>query len=209
MLMKSILILFLSCSSLIHAADFNYRDGDIIFQETASLQSAAIKAATHSRYSHVGIVFLEKGKPYVFEAVQPVKISTLNKFLSRSVGGHFVVKRLKSAPAELTNEQIAKMKRAARKHLGKNYDWIFAWSDAKIYCSEYVWKIYKSGAGIELTPTKKLREFDLTHPAVQAKLKERYGNKIPLDEPVVAPSQLFDSKLLETVWENRGSRDHT
>lgn len=181
---------------------FHYRSGDIIFQETSSDQSAAIRAATKSRYSHVGIIYLQKGRPVVYEAVQPVRIAALKAFLSRSVGGHYVVKRLKNADAKLSPEVLGRMEREGRRHLGKNYDWEFAWSDTRIYCSELVWKIYKYGAGIELAPTKKLREFDLSHPAVKAKMKERYGTKIPYDEPVVAPSQLYESNELETVLEH-------
>lgn len=177
------------------------RDGDIIFQETASAQSKAIQLATHSRYSHVGIVYFRNGKPFVLEAVQPVRISSLSSFIGRSVGGHYVVKRLKNAEAILTKPVLAKMQRIGRSFVGKNYDWVFGWSDARIYCSELVWKIYQRAAGIELSPTKKLMEFDLSHPVVRAKMKERYGKKIPLDEPVVAPSQLFESALLETIDE--------
>lgn len=177
------------------------RDGDIIFQETQSAQSKAIQLATHSRYSHVGIVYFQKGKPVVFEAVQPVKISALKNFIARSVGGHYVVKRLKNAESLLSPTVLAKMEKTGRRFVGKNYDWAFGWSDARIYCSELVWKIYQRGAGIELAPTKKLREFDLSHLSVQAKMKERYGRNIPLDEPVVAPSQLFESELLITVLE--------
>lgn len=175
------------------------RDGDIIFQETASAQSKAIQLATHSRYSHVGIVYFRNGKPFVLEAVQPVRISSLSSFIGRSVGGHYVVKRLKNAGTILTKPVLAKMQRIGRSFVGKNYDWVFGWSDARIYCSELVWKIYQRAAGIELSPTKKLREFDLSHPVVRAKMKERYGKKIPLDEPVVAPSQLFESALLVDV----------
>lgn len=177
------------------------RDGDIIFQETASAQSKAIQLATHSRYSHVGIIYFRNGKPFVLEAVQPVKVSSLKIFISRSVGGHYVVKRLKNAEAILTKPVLAKMQRVGRSFVGKNYDWVFGWSDSRIYCSELVWKIYQRAAGIELSPTKKLREFDLSHPVVRAKMKERYGKKIPLDEPVVAPSQIVESALLETIDE--------
>lgn len=177
------------------------KDGDIIFQTTQSSQSKAIQLATHSRYSHVGIVYFDKRQPMVLEAVQPVRVTPLKKFLARSVGGHYVVKRLKNADAVLTPAVLAKMQSVGRSYIGKNYDWAFGWSDNRIYCSELVWKIYKQGAGIELAPTKKLREFDLSHPAVKAKLKERYGKRVPLDEPVVAPSQLDESALLELVAE--------
>jgi uncharacterized protein YycO len=151
------------------------KDGDIIFQTTQSSQSRAIQLATHSRYSHVGIVYFDKRQPMVLEAVQPVRVTPLKKFLARSVGGHYVVKRLKNADTVLTPAVLAKMQSVGRSYIGKNYDWAFGWSDNRIYCSELVWKIYKHGAGIELAPTKKLRDFDLSHPVVKAKLKERYG----------------------------------
>ncbi len=175
------------------------KDGDIIFQTTTSSQSKAIQLATHSRYSHVGIVYFENRRPMVLEAVQPVRVTPLKKFLSRSVGGHYVVKRLKNADIVLTPTVLAKMQSVGRSFVGKNYDWAFGWSDSRIYCSELVWKIYKQGAGIELAPTKRLGDFDLSHPVVKQKLKERYGKNVPLGEPVVAPSQLAESGLLEVV----------
>ncbi|AFM12532.1 YiiX family permuted papain-like enzyme [Turneriella parva] len=178
------------------------KNGDVIFQTTASSQSKAIQLATHSRYSHVGIVYFEKGRAMVLEAVQPVRVTPLKKFLARSVGGHYAVKRLKNADAVLTPAILKKMQSVGRNYIGKNYDWAFGWSDDRIYCSELVWKIYQQGAGIELAATKKLREFDLSHPAVKAKLKERYGSRVPLDEPVVAPSQLYESGLLENIFVN-------
>ena len=84
----------------------------------------------------------------------------------------------------------------------KDYDLYFEWSDDKIYCSELVWKIYKEGANIELCKPKKLKEFNLEHPKVQKIMKQRYGSKIPYDEKVIAPSQLYESNLLETIFEN-------
>jgi hypothetical protein len=63
-----------------------------------------------------------------------------------------------------------------------------------------VWKIYKRGLGIELGALKKLQSFDLSHPVVKKKLKERYGNNIPLNENVIAPQGIFDSALLETIF---------
>lgn len=42
-------------------------------------------------------------------------------------------------------------------------------------------------------------DFDLTDPAVRAKMRERYGNRIALDEPVISPGAQFDSPLLKIV----------
>jgi hypothetical protein len=63
-----------------------------------------------------------------------------------------------------------------------------------------VYKIYKLGAGIEVGKLQKLSEFDLSNPIVKAKLVERYGTKIPLDEPVISPGAIFtDTNLMEVT----------
>lgn len=175
-----------------------FKDGDLIFHKSKSSQSLAIQLATHSPYSHCGILYQNKGKWEVLEAVQPVKTTPLNAWIKRGEKGHYVVKRLKDEHL-LDPTKLKSMKTAGAKMLGKSYDLAFDWSDEKIYCSELIWKIYKEGAGIELCPLQRLRDFDLTNPVVQQKLKERYGKNIPLDEPVVPPSALFESALLEVV----------
>jgi hypothetical protein len=37
---------------------------------------------------------------------------------------------------------------------------------------------------------------------VKKKMKERYGNKIPLNEIVISPASIFNSELLVTVKSN-------
>ena len=172
--------------------------GDIVFHTSLSTQSKAVQAATKSRYSHMGIVLLRDGRPYVFEAVQPVKYTPLQQWLDRGKDRRYVIKRLKSPMAEAS---IKKLYQDSKRYEGKPYDLTFEWSDSKIYCSELVWKLYKSAGGIELAPLAKLGDFDLSNPSVKSKLKERYGNKIPVNEPVIAPVAIFNSGLLETVAE--------
>lgn len=176
------------------AADL--RDGDIIFHTSRSAQSVAIQRATHSPYSHVGIIIFREGKPYVFEAISTVQYTPLSKWTARGEGGRFVVKRLKRA---LTETEKVKLRTAARAYEGKTYDLYFEWSDQRIYCSELVWKIYERALGMKIGELQKLREFDLTDAAVRAKMRERYGTNVPLDEPVISPGAQFDSPLLETV----------
>ncbi len=45
-------------------------------------------------------------------------------------------------------------------------------------------------------------EFDLSSAAVKNKMKERYGNKIPLNELVISPAAIFESELLEEIAVN-------
>ena len=94
------------------------------------------------------------------------------------------------------------MKKYGHSFLNKDYDLYFEWSDSKIYCSELVWKIYKNAANIELCKLEKLKDFNLSNPKVKAILHKRYGNKIPLNEDVIAPSQLANSDKLEIVFDN-------
>lgn len=178
------------------------RDGDIIFQTSLSGQSKAIQLATKSKYSHCGIIFSDNLKYYVFEAIQPVSVTPLDKWIARGEGGHYVIKRLKNADKVLTTEVVQKMRQEGAAFKGKNYDLAFEWSDEKIYCSELIWKIYKRAADIEVGKPEKLNDFDLTNDAVKAKMKERYGNNIPLNETVISPAAIFDSELLETIKSN-------
>ncbi len=175
------------------------KDGDIIFQINQSGQGKAIQLATHSKYTHCGIVFMENGNPIVYEAVQPVKKTPLAEWMKHGENNFFEVKRLKGSATNVTADVITKMKNKYKEFDGKNYDLYFGWSDEKIYCSELVWKIYKEATGLEVGKLQKLKEFDLTHPAVKAKLKERYGNTIPYEEMVISPAAIYESELLETV----------
>ena len=172
------------------------RDGDIIFHTSRSAQSAAIQRATHSPYSHMGVVLHRDGKPFVFEAIATVRYTPLADWVARGDSGRFIVRRLKHAPSPA---ELRKLRAAASVYEGKPYDLYFEWSDARIYCSELVWKMYREALGIEIGALQKLREFDLSDPAVRAKMRERYGKNIPLDERVISPGSMFDSSLLQTV----------
>ncbi len=178
------------------------QNGDIIFQTSKSSQSKAIQLATGSRYSHVGIVYRKGDDFFVFEAVQPVKTTPLDKWIQQGENRHFVVKRLRNAEKLLTADVLQKMKLAGSRFEGKNYDLYFEWSDQRIYCSELVWKIYKEAAGVELGELEFLKSFNIKHPSVAQKLRERYGRNIPLNERVISPESIYQSEKLVTVIEN-------
>lgn len=176
--------------------------GDIIFQTSQSPQCEAVRIATNSKFSHCGIIYNLNGKWFVFEAVQPVKLTPLDEWITHGKDNKYVVKRLKNAKTVLTPETLQKMENYSQQFDGKQYDAYFEWTDTKIYCSELVWKIYKNAAGIELSKLRELKDFNLSDTRVQKILKERYGNTIPLEEKVVAPSDLADSDLLITIIDN-------
>ncbi|MFZ0596741.1 MAG: YiiX family permuted papain-like enzyme, partial [Flavobacterium sp.] len=161
----------------------------------------AVRIATNSKFSHCGIIYNINGNWFVFEAVQPVKLTKFEDWIKHGKDNKYVVKRLIDDKL-LTPEVLQKMKDYSQQFDGKEYDAYFEWTDTKIYCSELVWKIYKNAAGIELSKLRYLKDFNLSDVRVQKILNERYGNEIPLDEKVVAPVDLADSKVLKTIIDN-------
>lgn len=178
------------------------KDGDLIFQTSLSQQSKAIQLATHSKYSHCGLIYKKGADFFVFEAIQPVQWTPLEKWIARGEKSKFVIKRLKHAEEILTPTTVQKMIQTGETFKGKDYDLTFEWSDDKIYCSELIWKVYQRAAGIEIGKRQKLSEFDLANEIVKKKMAERYGSKIPMNETVISPSAIFNSDLLTTVTEN-------
>jgi hypothetical protein len=150
----------------------------------------------------MGIIYLQDNEYYVFEAVQPVKLTLLTDWIKRGENEHYVVKRLKNSKEVLTSEKLSDMKVIGNRFLGKNYDLYFEWSDERIYCSELVWKIYKEALGIEVGELETLQDFYLTNEAVTEKLRERYGNNIPKNELVISPASMFKSEKLQTIYQN-------
>src|SRR5581483_12204951 len=103
-----------------------------------------------------------------------------------SADGKYYIKRLKDQSL-LTEVNIKKILTEARSKLGIHYDLGFNWSDDELYCSEFVWKLYKHNLGIDIGKLRPLKDFDLSNPVVKQKLTERYGNNIPLNENMISP----------------------
>ena len=173
-----------------------HKNGDIIFIVNPSGQGKAIQLATKSKYTHVGVIFFEDGKEYVYHAVEPVIRSSLKGFIDMSADGSYEIRRLKDQSI-LTKENVAKMLADAKSKLGTHYDLGFSWDDKKLYCSEFVWKVYNKTLNLSVGDLKPLKDFDLTHPAVKQKIEERYGKNIPLDEKMISPGDMYNSTLLE------------
>lgn len=172
----------------------NYKEGDIIFQTTSGATGKAIQLATHSKFNHCGVLFSENNKWVVYEAVQPVRKTSLEEFNARGKG---TVKRLGNKT--LSKEDVNTLKTLFKTYENKDYDDAFNWNDERIYCSELVYKLYDNGLKIKLCQPRKLSDFDLSNPLVKEKLNEKYGNQIPFNEPMVSPEDIYKSTLLIDV----------
>ncbi len=191
----------LACLVLVAAPDLGLRDGDLVFQRSRSAQSRAISVATHSPYTHMGVIYMVRDRPMVLEAARQVTLTGLEDFVERGVGGHFVVKRLHDADAVLTPEVTRRLREVGDSFRGRPYDLAFAWDDERLYCSELAFKLYEQAVGVTLGELQRLADFDLSHPAVRLLLRKRYGEAVPLEAQVISPASIFADPRLATVLE--------
>lgn len=91
--------------------------GDIIFQVSRASQSRAIQLATHSDYSHTGIVVMRNSEPYVFEAIGPVAYTPLQKWIAQGKDGRYIVRRVRDG---LSSPQQQKLKERYGKRIPLN-----------------------------------------------------------------------------------------
>jgi Permuted papain-like amidase enzyme, YaeF/YiiX, C92 family len=173
------------------------REGDIVFQQSHSPQCEAIRAATGSSWTHVGIVFFKNNQWVVLEAVEPVCITPFEVWTKRSE--HNEVKRLIKCDELLTPEAIKNMWEMGASWTNLHYDIGFSWSDEEMYCSELVYKLYERELGLAVGERKQLKEYDLSSPIVKKIMKQRYGSSIPYDEWMISPGAMYDSPLLILV----------
>ena len=211
-LINILAISFISINTICCTQNFNedtftetYKplNGDIIFHTSKSLQSPIIQKITDSKLSHCGIIYIKNNIPYVFEASNKVKLTRLEAFINNGVDKKFEVFRYKK---ELSINDQKNMFLYAQDQLGKSYDLKFEFSDNEMYCSELVWKIYKS-VGIELSSPTKFIDYDLSSKEALNLIESRYNTKINLNEDVVTPIQITqDHENLFPVYQNYRSR---
>lgn len=176
------------------------RTGDIIFQTTRSAQSRAIQEATHSPWSHCGILVRRQGRWDVLEAVEPVKYTSLLDWIERGKDSRFLVLRLRSSASPGGSpSQFQALVQAGEGFLGKAYDPLFRWSDDQIYCSELVWKAYHRSLHVDLGQIQTLADLDLSSPSAQALKKARLGSGGLPTDTVITPESIRRSPLLEMV----------
>ncbi len=74
--------------------------------------------------------------------------------------------------------------------MGKPYNRKFEWSNSKMYCSEFVWKVFDS-VGLTLSEPKKFSDYNLDNKEAQNAIKNRCKGDINFEEKVVTPVDLL------------------
>jgi hypothetical protein len=169
------------------------RSGDLVFQTSRSAQSVAIQRATHSPYSHVGIVEVTARGTFVLEAIGPVSKTAWTRWRARGEGAKVTVLR----PRGLTARQIDAVLTVAHSFLGRPYDPEFRWGDEQLYCSELVELAFERGAGLHLGQIQRLGELDVS--PVRDALVARYG-RVPLELELITPASIAADPKLDRVY---------
>ncbi|PXY01506.1 hypothetical protein DF185_08455 [Marinifilum breve] len=195
---------FLSCDNLQKKTQFEFRKGDLIFQDlnTDSI-SDAIESVTGGKkklnFSHVGIVDIDsKGEVYVLEAISKgVSLTQLDSFLLRS--NKVAVGRLNTK----LNSRIDAAMTYGKTLLNFPYDDIYVIGDSTYYCSELIYEMFTnisdSTEVFQLNPmTFKDNESGEYLPFWVQYYKD-LGVEIPEGKPGLNPNGMFQSPNIEIV----------
>ena len=190
----------LLCLAAAKGSPSQLQTGDLVFQTSKTSLSAVTASTTGSSLTHVGMILRKNNKFYVIEAVGPVRIITLDKFIGKGMAGRYVIRRLKKKLSPQAKRSVAL---AARKFLGRRYDHKFSWSDNKIYCSELIYKAYMRTTGIKIGKIQKKKDlYSNWNPLLRIYINKVYKGKPPMEEKIITPKSMYDSDLLETVYSN-------
>ena len=173
-----------------------YQEGDIIFIQSQSSQSAALREATGSVWTHVGLLIKQSSKWYVAEAIGPVVSTPLSEFIARSKDKNYEIYRFRHFdPATMRSAMLT----AIQKY-NKPYDIYFEFSDTRTYCSELTYKVMLDVTGQGLGRVQKMRDMKLDGPYVKALIQKRLtdiGKELNLDEDIITPvSQMLDPDVI-------------
>lgn len=178
---------------------YNPMEGDILFQSLPNEPGMdlvdAIEGATESPYSHCGMVTRDGDEWIVLEAIGPVKETPLQDYIQRGRGHKFWAYRFD----EDKRKHIPVALNAMREDLGKEYDPRYRFDSENIYCSELIFRGWKTATGEDLGKVVKLGDlkWERYKPVIEA--IEGQGN-LPLDREMITPRDMAKAKGLKQIY---------
>jgi uncharacterized protein YycO len=175
-------------------AGYAPQDGDFLFQSLPrNPLIVAIEGSTGSPFSHCGIVVQRDGKWMVLEAIGPVRETPLSAWIAQGRDNAYVAYRLK----EPLHGKVPAIIAAAEQYKGRPYDIHYEMDDAKIYCSELLWKATRDATGVKLGKIQKLGELNWKpHEAV---MREIENGGLPLEREMITPRAVTEDPRLAEV----------
>lgn len=169
-------------------------EGDVLFQSLPPNDLVnMIEGSTGSPYSHCGIVARRDSEWVVIEAIGSVIETPLEEWIDRGRDGAVFPYRLLPRYRASIPAFIA----AARRYLGRPYDFHYAMDDAAIYCSELPYKALLEAIGERMGKTVRLGELQWRPYEVLIRRLESGG--LPLEREIITPRDLALAAQLQGV----------
>lgn len=164
------------------------KSGDILLQPLHCWACNLIEAETKSEYSHIGVVTKVKdGVVYVGEAFLKVREIPLEEFNSKTQKGL----KLKVMRPYFSSPSLSKNFDTFFK--GLPYDSAYLWDDNKIYCSELLYKLFRS---LNMTTPKAL---PMTFIENREYWYKYFKGSIPDGVLGIAPGDFDDEELFKFI----------
>ena len=180
----------------------NLREGDIIFIRIPNALYRKVAETSLSWESHVGILFRDPtGAWTVAESTIPVaKFTPLEKFLTHSEHGRFLVRRLR---AGLSQEETLRLRAAAEHRMGKLYHLGFKYDSPRLFCSKLVYDSYIEATGRKVGSMETFRELLSANPDAPLWFwRIWFFGRIPWERRTVTTTSELRSPLLVTVFDS-------
>ena len=177
--------------------NYQPQEGDLVFQSLPHSRLVnAIEGATHSPFSHCGIVAKENGRWVVYEAYRNVDSVPLRQFTQRGRGEAFAVYRLRPEYQPHVANTVAEV----RRFRGRPYDERYRLDDdaEAIYCSELIYLAYRAASNEELGKLVTLGELKW-QPYLEL-IEKLEGGPPPLDRQMITPRDLAAAEQLQRVY---------
>ncbi|MCA6361400.1 MAG: hypothetical protein IM638_00045 [Bacteroidetes bacterium] len=177
-------------------------EGDIIVQDIQNINGIIMRDAMRSEWSNIGIIFRRDadGALVVMDATGKVHLTPLPEWISAGRENKLALYRLKDGENILVPKTTKQLRLACKPFKGKPADLYFNWSDEEMYSAEMVWKIYSTGLGISLCPTRTLADLKLDGEALKPLMTKKYGSRIPANETAVTIPDILQSKQLKLLY---------
>lgn len=199
--MKSLVcaLFLILTGSLFAVPAYEPMEGDVVFQSLPNPPGIdlidTIEGATGSPFSHCGMVLRHEDRWCVIEAIGPVQIIPLEDWRERGRGRRMWVYRV----TEPNRAHIPAALKAMKEDLGKPYDIRYRLDAEAIYCSELIFRGWKSAAGAGMGRTVKLGELKWQPYRKVIAAIER-SQVIPLDREIITPRDLALAPQLAYHW---------
>jgi hypothetical protein len=176
--------------------------GDIVFVRIGGPVFSRVADTTQSWVSHVGmIVDYKNGDWIVAESGVPfVRRTPLRRFLDRSEGQKFSIRRLKTEPTE---EQRHAILMFADSQMGKSYSLGFDLESQKTFCSKFVHDAVYEGTHQSVGEVETFDHLLRSNPDAPLRFwRAWFLGFIPWQRATITPASELASPLLRLVIEN-------